>query len=49
MKKGEAELREPYRYVDELGRLVTRYPPGWAEGSTPGASAKPRGGAEEEE
>lgn len=43
------ERRKPYTYTDELGRTITRYPPGWAEGAEPGCTTLPRGHVEMEE
>ncbi len=36
-------------YIDEFGRRITVCPPAWAEGATPGPSARPEGDFQEEE
>jgi hypothetical protein len=40
---------DPEVYTDELGRKVTRYPPGYAEGARPQGSVRPSGHIEFED
>ena len=43
MNEPPSKPPELYTYVDELGRTITVYPPGYAEGVAPRDYVKPRG------